>query len=296
MPEQEVPGHVPSEVEATDNDMAEIPLGSSEIPNAVGTSSVIYGLASDVGRRRDLNEDSAFALTQHWMSSQGAQTLGLFILADGMGGHTGGERASLAAVGAASEALIRDVVLQFSDQGGNGGRMPPLQEAMAGAFEAAQRRVQIEAPGGATTLTIAFLIARRVYVGHVGDCRLYLWRGGELTAWTRDHSVLSRLIELGQVDSAEADSLPGDPRRNALYRAVGQSGELEVDFFSRALDPGDGLLLCSDGLWSTVPCATLAHILASAETPKVACRQMIDVANEAGGPDNITAIFICPVG
>ena len=283
-------------VERTENNLAEIPLGSAEIQSAIGASSVTYALASDVGRQRNLNEDSAFALSQDWVSAQGVQTLGLFILADGMGGHSGGERASLAAVGAASEVLIRDVILPFSDQGGDGWRMSPLQEAMAGAFEGAQRRVQLEVPGGATTLTIALLIARRIYVGHVGDCRLYLWRGGELTAWTRDHSVLSRLIELGQVDSAEADSLLNDPRRNALYRAVGQPGELEVDFFSKALEPDDGLLLCSDGLWGTVPPGTLAHVLSSAQSPKVACRQMIDVANEAGGPDNITAIFICPTG
>ena len=172
----------------------------------------------------------------------------------------------------------------------------PINEAIQRAFEDAHARVLHEERGGATTLTIVLLMAGRIYVGHAGDCRLYLLHDQNLTLLTRDHSILNRLIELGQIDEYEVASLIDDPRRNALYRAVGQAGEVECDFFSRSVTPDSGLLLCSDGLWGSVSDKAMLDIILRTDSPAAACRDLVAAANESGGPDNITAILVHPLG
>jgi PPM family protein phosphatase len=255
-----------------------------------------FALLTDIGQARALNEDSAFACVQGHLSVQGSQSVGIFIVADGMGGHNEGERASLTAVRAASESLLREILLPLVDPSGDTWPHVPINEAIEHAFQEAQRRVSQNVVGGGTTLTAALLMGRRVYVGHVGDCRLYLWRDGHLTSLTRDHSILSRLMELGEVTQEEIDDTSDDERRHALYRAIGQPQEVEIDLSSRSVDPQDSLLLCSDGLWGSVPEAIMRDILAKEPSPVRACRELVAEANQRGGPDNITVILVHPIG
>jgi len=209
-----------------------------------------------------------------------------------MGGHANGQQASFSAVQAASECLLREVILPLTQPSAEQRQSTPMNEALENAFMAANARVWRDAPGGGSTLTIVLLIGRRIYVGHVGDCRLYLIRRGELELLTRDHSLLNRLIELGQIEADDTLPLENDPRRNSLYQAIGQLEPMEIDFFSRTVEAGDELLLCCDGLWSAAPAEELGRIIASAASPADACRRLVERANAAGGHDNITAILI----
>lgn len=272
------------------------PFDTMDAKSAAGLLSHQFALISDRGCVRELNEDSAFAFSQAFISSEGIHGLGVFMVADGMGGHASGERASRLAVQAASESLLREVALPLADPTREAWRSVPINEAMERAFQEAQRRVLEEVAGGATTLTIVLLLHRRAYVGHVGDCRLYLLHKDLFIRLTRDHSVLSRLLEMSQFSEEEIALLSRDPRRNALYRAVGQPGHLEIDLSSHVVEPEDGLLLCSDGLWGSVPDVVMRDIILQAESPAAACRRLVDEANARGGPDNITAIVVYPIG
>jgi serine/threonine protein phosphatase PrpC len=283
-----------SQAQSADEWAGDAPLSAS--PAASEPLAGRFAMISDIGRQREQNEDSAFGLLQQRISDAGAQALGLFILADGMGGQAAGERASAVAVQAAGECLLREVFLPLLDPTGLRWSGVPINEAIGHAFEAANAGVLDAAPGGATTLTLVIMIGRRLYVGHAGDCRLYLLRDGALRALTRDHSILSRLIELGQASESEGRAADQDPRRHTLYRAVGQAEGAEYDLLSFTLEAGDGLLLCCDGLWGTVSDAEMAHVLTQAGSPAEACRQLVDLANRSGGPDNITAIVIPPAG
>lgn len=127
------------------------------------------------------------------------------------------------------------------------------------------------------------------YIGHVGDSRAYLITNDNIEQITRDHSLVQRLIELDQLTPEEAVV---HPQRNVLYRAIGQTENLEVDLLTRRLPPGSRLLLCSDGLWNLVPEEMILDIVRSTKTPQEACDRLITTANDRGGPDNITAILV----
>lgn len=282
-------------ITAEEPEMPPAPTPMTAAEDSILCARALFSMASHIGMVREENEDSAFAWLQHLSTHEGLQTIGLFMVADGMGGHLHGEAASRLAVQTAGESLLRHVVLPLL---GSEAMAPavPIQEAIAEAFQAAHQRLQEEVPEGATTLTIVLLVGKRIYVGHAGDCRLYLLRGGELRQLTRDHSLLHRLFELGQIDPEELEALDQDARRNALYRAVGQPSPLEIDLASHSLLAGDGLVLCSDGLWGAVPRAEMTDILQRAVTPADACQALVEAANAHGGPDNITVIVVHPAG
>jgi protein phosphatase len=137
------------------------------------------------------------------------------------------------------------------------------------------------------------IIGERLIIGHVGDSRAYLRRTSEegkpVTLLTRDHSLVHKLVEIGQLTPEEAAV---HPQRNMLYRAVGQGEALDVDVMSYPLQAGDQLLLCSDGLWGEVPEETIWAIVDRATTPSDACVHLTEAANAAGGGDNITVILV----
>jgi len=127
-------------------------------------------------------------------------------------------------------------------------------------------------------------------IGHVGDSRAYAIRsGGRIDALTRDHSLVKRLEELGQISSEEAAA---HPQRNVLYRALGQGEVLEPDIFTSPFPQPGYLLLCSDGLWSVISNDTIYSIVHDATSLQGACQALITAANDAGGPDNITAVLV----
>lgn len=249
---------------------------------------VLAGMAQSTGIERTHNEDSLFVLQGN---SAGLETLpefGLYIVADGMGGHRSGEVASSVSVRAVARRLCEDSILHLLtiDPAAD---IVPLQDLMRIALEEANRAVVDRVPGGGTTLTAVLHLGHQVTVGHVGDSRAYILKDGEVRTITRDHSLVKRLEELGQLRPEEAEV---HPQRNVLYRAIGQGANLEVDVFSLPIPRGSFLLLCSDGLWGVVPDQEIRRIVTSAASPQVACEHLIDAANAAGGPDNISAVLI----
>jgi protein phosphatase len=145
-----------------------------------------------------------------------------------------------------------------------------------------------EAHGLGSTVTAALVVNGRAYIANVGDSRTYLLRGGALQRITRDHSLVERLVEAGQI---EPDEVYDHPNRNLIYRSLGADrAEVEVDIFTEQLRVGDMLLLCSDGLWEMVRDDEIAGILTAGPDLAAACNRLIERANANGGVDNITAV------
>jgi serine/threonine protein phosphatase PrpC len=173
------------------------------------------------------------------------------------------------------------------------GQKPPeesLQEIMqAGVFEA-HRAILKHAPGGGTTLTAALVMGDQMTITHVGDSRAYVFQAdGQVQILTRDHSLVKRLEELGQLTAEEAAQ---HPQRNVLYRALGQGEPFEPDVTTFPLPHRGYLLLCSDGLWGVVPENEIIHLIQSVPDLHQACQKLMDAANLSGGPDNISAVLI----
>lgn len=245
-----------------------------------------------VGKQREHNEDSlvTFSLT---MGGEGSYyPLGLYIIADGMGGYQYGEVASSVASHTVASILLRKI--QPAVLEGSLGMEEPLQEVMRAAIDEAQVAVQRAAPGGGTTLTAIMVVGQQLTVGHVGDSRAYAIRpDGRIEAITRDHTLVKRLEELGQITPAEAFT---HPQRNVLYRALGQGETLEPDVFTTQFPQPGYLMLCSDGLWSVVPDGEIQRIIQKSSNPTNACQALLAAANEAGGPDNISVILVQLIG
>ncbi len=249
---------------------------------------ILVGMAQSTGIERTHNEDSLFVLQGTAAGLETMPEFGLYIVADGMGGHRSGEVASAVSVRAVARRLCEDSILQLLaiDPSSD---VVPLQDLMRMALEEANQAVVDRVPGGGTTLTAVLHLGHQVTVGHVGDSRAYVLKDGEVRPITRDHSLVKRLEELGQLRPEEAEV---HPQRNVLYRAIGQGANLEVDVFTLPIPRDANMLLCSDGLWGVVPDQEINRIVHAAETPQEACERLIDAANAAGGPDNITAILI----
>lgn len=249
---------------------------------------IIYGVNSDVGRQRSNNQDAAITFFTTHVSSEERADFGIFAVADGMGGHLEGEKASAIATRVASQYIMKklymDVIMAPKEA-----ERPIISEVVSEAIQKANEEVSIQIPEGGTTLTTVVIIGDIAYIGHVGDSRAYLVTNDNIEQITRDHSLVQRLIELDQLTPEEAQH---HSQKNVLYRAIGQSENLEVDAITRRLPPGTRLLICSDGLWGLVNDIQLHEIVRSARTPQEAVDKMIVAANERGGPDNITAVLI----
>jgi serine/threonine protein phosphatase PrpC len=250
---------------------------------------LIYGCGQSVGKLREHNEDCVFALSIAIGGEKNNYPLGLFIVADGMGGHQYGEVASSTAV----RTLAGCILKHFHPSLVNPSTPldEPIQDLMRSAINEAQKSVTQAAPGSGTTLTAALVLGQQMTIGHVGDSRAYAihpsYGGGE--ALTRDHSLVKRLEELGQISSEEAAI---HPQRNVLYRAVGQGEILEPDIFTAPFPQTGFLLLCSDGLWSVLSENSIFHLVSTAPDLQNACQSLVSAANEAGGPDNISVIVV----
>jgi serine/threonine protein phosphatase PrpC len=241
-----------------------------------------------VGKQRDHNEDSLFMLTATTGGVGNPTPLGLFVIADGMGGHQHGEVASSVAARTAAHHLLGRLLPVFAPT--TEGTEEPLQEMMRSAIAQAQEAVTRKAPGGGTTLSMALALGDQLTIGHVGDSRIYsLHPDGKTEVLTRDHSMVKRLEEMGEITSEEAVN---HPQKNVLYRAIGQGELLEGDIFTIPFPPGGYLLLCSDGLWGQVPDKDISRKVLSSTSLENACQELVDAANNAGGPDNISVILV----
>jgi protein phosphatase len=249
------------------------------------------GRASSVGHVRDHNEDVLLTLEINQLGDQAAEPLGWFVLADGMGGHQAGELASALAMRVVTHELLNEILRPYLLNEARDASRRPLSEVMVSAVMAANKAVHEQVQGGGTTLTCALILGNRAYLAHVGDSRAYLFADSKLRQITRDHSLVDRLVELGQITPGEALH---HPQRNVLYRAVGQGDQLDVDTYIEML-PSSGqyrLLLCCDGLWGMLNDDQLAEVLRVTATPQEACNRLIEAANAAGGKDNITAVVV----
>jgi PPM family protein phosphatase len=255
---------------------------------SMSTDRFVIGSAQSTGLERGHNEDALFVMASSSAGEESLPEFGIFIVADGMGGHRAGEIASAVSVRTLAHRITSESIVHLFDPEANeSGRS--LEDLMRQAMQDSNQVVVERVPGGGTTLTAVVLIENNVTIGHVGDSRAYEISHDQITPLTRDHSLVERLVELGQITTEEAAV---HPQRNVLYRAIGQGSNLEVDVTSHTISPGSYLLICSDGLWGVVPELMLQQIVLSAINPQAACEQLVEAANAAGGPDNITAVLV----
>ncbi|HEY44359.1 MAG TPA: serine/threonine-protein phosphatase, partial [Anaerolineae bacterium] len=250
--------------------------------------TIAVGAAQSIGIERDHNEDTLFVLLSNATREDTLPDFGLFLVADGMGGHRAGEVASSISVRTTARLLTEGAFLRLLENDNRENELP-LQELIREALEKANDSVVAQVPGGGTTLTAALLLYKQLTIGHVGDSRAYIIKDGKSEVITRDHSLVERLKELGQISPEEAAS---HPQRNVLYRAIGQGANLEVDIVSHPIPRGGYLLLCSDGLWGVVPDHEIRRIIYKSGHPQAACEELVRAANAAGGPDNISAVLV----
>ena len=254
---------------------------------------LIAACGQSVGKQRELNEDSLMALTATIAGNSGNVPFGLYIVADGMGGHQFGEVASNAAIRTVAGYILRkfhpylfQIKTDTMDES--------FQEIMQTAVGEAQRVIQREAPGSGTTLTAALVVGQQMTVAHVGDSRGYfIFPDGRIEPITRDHSLVKRLEELGHITPEEAANYP---HRNVLYRALGQGEILDPDIFTIGFPQPGYLMLCSDGLWGVVAEQDVVRSVIDAPNLQRACQNLVSAANAAGGPVNISVILSQLIG
>lgn len=227
--------------------------------------NVRVGVASDIGQVREGNEDAYLVVAP------------LYAVADGMGGHRGGEVAS---------SLALETVQQLFER-----REGTLSDQVARANRAVYDRSQSDrsVSGMGTTLTAALIDGDELHLVHVGDSRAYLLHDGRLTQLTEDHTLVRRMVEEGEITPEEAET---HPHRSILTRALGVDERVQVDEGDVRVETGDRLLLCTDGLTGMVPEEQIRQIMLEAEDPQEVVERLVKVANRAGGIDNITAVVV----
>jgi len=226
-----------------------------------------HAALSDVGRNRELNEDNYLV--------KGS----IFAVADGMGGHLAGE--------VASNIALKSVARNLK-------KIRPPAAQISKAFQIAHEQIIKQAKhntnqrGMGTTLTLAAIVGKNLWFGHVGDSRAYLYRQGKLSQLTEDHTLVARLVKEGKISAQDART---HPKQHVITRAIGGQEELEADVFSIKIQRGDRLLLCTDGLTTMLDDKEIESII-SLVNGQEAARLLVDKANKKGGYDNITVIVV----
>lgn len=244
-------------------------------------TGLVAGALTDVGKVREINQDSLTADPER----------GLYVVADGMGGHLAGEKASLCAVETISTLLTGEAI----DQAAEGDLPRVIQQAIQEA-----NRVIVNASlqdasmrGMGTTAVVAVTCEAAVYLGHIGDSRAYLLTQDAISQITEDHSVVAQLLRARAITPQEAQR---HPYRNVITKCLGMQMEVEADTLVVDWKPGDRLLLCSDGLSGLVADEEMLAIANAAPDLQVACERLVALANERGGHDNITVILLRNAG
>lgn len=229
----------------------------------------VWATATDNGRVRDHNEDAV------WPSDMGAAADGfLTAVADGMGGHVGGEVASHVALEAAVDTP--------------GDPSTRVQAANLAVVDRIREHPKLAGMG--TTMTLGVFSADgQLDIGHVGDSRAYVYRGGQLTQITTDHTLVAEMVASGRIGP---DEVATHPYRNIITRALGLDHRVQVDTARHQLEGGDRVLLCSDGLTSMLSDRQIIELLDRAEEPPAAAASLIDAANRAGGIDNVSVVIV----
>ena len=242
-----------------------------------------YAGMTNTGMVRDHNED-AYMLPAETSPDILAQKGHLYVLADGMGGHQKGEVASAITIETINEEYYTQNHFHPTEE-----YHEVIVDALAEAIQKANMEVMDATQGGGTTVIATVLYSDTLVSMNVGDSRVYLLRDGRLHRLSKDHSLVSRLVEMGKITEEEALT---HPRRNVLYQALGQGGDLEIYAVIEKIQLDDVIILCSDGLWGEIGDQAIIDVLETVSNPFIAAQQLIDMANQSGGPDNITAIII----
>lgn len=225
------------------------------------------GMATHVGHVREKNEDS-----MGWRD-------GLFVVADGMGGHNAGEVAS---------ALAVEYILRLKGKS-------DFRRALKRAVEQANRALLDMAgkdpncSGMGTTLAVLYIKDDKAVIGHIGDSRVYQWRQGELRRLTRDHSLVEELVANGGITAEQARN---HPQRNILTRALGTPNLPEIELVELPIEAGDRFLLCTDGLSGPLSDEEIAAVISEDKSPQELADSLVEQANGKGGPDNVTIIVV----
>jgi serine/threonine protein phosphatase PrpC len=249
---------------------------------------LVVGTRSDPGIKRKYkpNEDSLFAMQGVIDETTNTHPYGLFVIADGMGGHANGQDASRLAIQTIIEHILPRLIKNTTDE-----YAKLLVESIQSANLAVHQR-NIEQNGDmGTTVTGALVVGNVAYVANVGDSRTYLYRESDgLKKITNDHSVVASLVEAGII---KPDDIYTHPKRNHIYRSLGEKPNVEVDLFAVPLQEGDKLLLCSDGLWDMVRDPKIEDLIKNpVPNPSVTSDSLIQAAYEGGGEDNVSVIVI----
>lgn len=233
-----------------------------------------WGVATDTGRVRRTNEDFVAACPE----------VGFFAVADGMGGHQAGEVASRLAL-ESLEGFLRPFLGGGTDL--EAVLLQGMQEVNRLVYEASLKNPVYRGMG--TTLSCVVIREKMLFLAHVGDSRIYLWRGGELIRLTEDHSLVQEMIKAGRLTGTQAKE---HPLRHVLTRALGTAPLVEVDTARFSLEVRDVILLCTDGLSGLVEDPELSGIISRCPDPEQAVRAMVELALYRGGNDNISAVVV----
>jgi serine/threonine protein phosphatase PrpC len=248
------------------------------------------GVGWDAGylRGTEPNEDSVLAIQGKCSYKGQLVPFGLFCIADGMGGHADGKEASRIAIERMMQTVLQNILMghELSEEF--------LTDMLVGGVEWANLAIYQHAQSVnkdmGTTLTAALVVDAKAYIVNVGDSRAYIYRAGEeLSQITHDHSLVATLVQEGQIT---ADEVYTHPDRSKIYRSLGYSETIQVDWFVTNFCPQDRLLLCSDGLWEMVRNVSLERILRNCKEPTEASNRLVQAALRAGGADNISVIVV----
>lgn len=235
---------------------------------------------SDVGKVREMNQDNFYI-------SKPEDKIQLYIVADGMGGYKGGEIASKLAVESSKNYIKNNIDSVINQDRGEVLKLirSSIEYANMVIFEKSKQITELENMG--TTIDICLIMGNKVYIGHVGDSRVYRKRNNFFRKLTTDHSYVQKLVSDGTITKEEAYN---HPKKNMLIKALGCSSFVEPDVMVKGFLKDDILLMCSDGLTNMVKDDEIAEIIN--KNPEMACNNLISKAIENGGYDNVTAVII----
>lgn len=273
------------------------PQPAAAPPTAARRLRQSSGAATDAGRTREHNEDSIAKFDYIIDQSGSAAQVGLYIVADGIGGYAGGEIASQQTAVQAFRVFVEQQFMprlkKETQKLEVASRQSPHARLLSDLVQEANAIVYRSNQAGQTehgsTITAALVIGDRAHIANVGDSRTYLLRDGRLAQVTEDHSLVYRLYRAGQITR---DEIYTHPQKNIVIRSLGEKASVEVDVAEHTLRRGDRLLLCSDGLWEMVRDDELTALLLASPDPYGACDRLVDAANRNGGLDNISAIVV----
>ena len=249
---------------------------------------------TDIGLVRGNNEDSISVITNKEPGKYRFDSFGVYIVADGMGGHRGGEIASEIATRMVSITLVDNLSRINESQNPDSLIKKAIEKANKEILKMAGTRQELCSMG--TTITVGLRLENDLYIGHVGDSRAYLVRGYEITQLTEDHSLIAKLLNEGMITAEEAKT---HPDRGIIFRCLGVSDKVKVDSYFQAnkekkltLKDNDCIIFCTDGLTIHVTDGEIFSVAAESETAGEACERLIGLANSRGGEDNISVIVL----